>query len=191
MSGINLPIFMVPDKDPNGPWDPGTLRLTAPGAVAETMDFAIVERSERVRRAGSLCGGEQVCTNRAMYGAPEGIALVQWETDRGFQSSGIKPAIMVVGTVAPQELIQAIKKLRRDTEAITRRVSKTGQDDLLKCASCGIQSMARGGDNQGWKGIQMRPNENNLAWFCTKAPCVEARDKAVIKATENWTYPEV
>lgn len=68
-------------------------------------------------------------------------------------------------------------------------VEKTSNDATVSCCSCGLTTMTKG-DMAGWQGVQPSPDVAELRWYCTKTPCVEARDRAIEAAKLTWGYTQ-
>lgn len=61
----------------------------------------------------------------------------------------------------------------------------------IECRACGLQVMARGGDLEGWKAVQLSPEVAELAWFCMKPPCQQGYRAALSKAQVTWAGGEL
>lgn len=63
-------------------------------------------------------------------------------------------------------------------------------DDLMCCSSCGLTMMAKASE-PGWKGAELVPGEP-LYWYCSKAVCQDAYDKAIAdwQAAQGYTKPD-
>jgi len=60
-------------------------------------------------------------------------------------------------------------------------------DIILTCASCHLQTMAKGGDMTGWRAIQLDPEDNCLLWYCGKEACQGAYGGAHAEALRRWS----
>jgi hypothetical protein len=71
------------------------------------------------------------------------------------------------------------------------RSTRPPQTTTMRCGSCGLNVLLRGGDHQGWKGLQKSPNVAEMDWFCPKELCREAFNAALVEAKRAWGVVEV
>jgi len=56
----------------------------------------------------------------------------------------------------------------------------------VRCVSCGLQVIGRGGDLEGWRAVQKLPDVPELTWYCLKDPCQAAYRVALGQAQAAW-----
>lgn len=61
----------------------------------------------------------------------------------------------------------------------------------IECRACGLQVMARGGDLEGWRAVQLSPDVAELVWFCMKPPCQAGYRAALSEAQLTWAGGEL
>lgn len=172
--------------------EPATLTLDTASSRSETLSFEVHSTrgrgaclmrgevwSER-RVTGSIMMGQ---TMEALSACPPGHDVVQLVMDGPSVS---EKRTVHVFTVVADEILRGARDLRR-TKPQTP-TTKTADDEVWKCSSCGMRTMSRGSDNPGWKGVQMTPTKPEYTYFCGKPACAKARDEAIEVAKVNWGY---
>ena len=67
------------------------------------------------------------------------------------------------------------------------RSKRPAQTVTIRCGSCGLEVLLRGGDHAGWKGVQKQPNDaDSFVWYCPNESCREAFHTAVGEARVAW-----
>jgi hypothetical protein len=64
--------------------------------------------------------------------------------------------------------------------------SRRPTDETIKCHACGLAVMLKGGEQDGWKAVQMDPAQAELRWYCMKPICQYAYATAVQEAQMTW-----
>ena len=60
----------------------------------------------------------------------------------------------------------------------------------IRCQSCGLEVLGRGGDLEGWKAVQPSPDTPCFYWYCMKPICQQTYAMEVAKAQVAWGYVE-
>jgi len=188
--------FSISNLCPDGSWEPSTLLIDSASARNETLSFRVTS----TRGKGSLLyQGEFYKVSRRtepIPSGPNGYERLTFDLDPPApvtngavqQYPGTVRTIYVCATVVADEILQAAKTMLR--EKPKRPVTKTAADEIRECVSCHAKIMARGSDNSGWTGIQMKPEETKVDWYCINTPCMKARDVAISEAKTNWGYED-
>jgi len=61
----------------------------------------------------------------------------------------------------------------------------------IKCHTCGLQVIGRGGDSAGWRAVQVDPDVAELRWFCMKEICQQFYRASFQEAQILWAKGEV
>lgn len=180
--------FSIMSLDGRGGWEPSTLIVDSTSGRPETLAFSVTS----TRGRGSLLFKGVVWAERRdpamlIVGASRlhGYEIVRFEMDEPHPGAR---QIYGFATVVADEILRGMKDMRRTKPVVP--VSKHTKDEFWTCVACGIKTMSRGSDNTGWKGVQMRPADAVLVYFCAKSACRGEFDKAVETAKVNWGYED-
>lgn len=164
----------------SGGWVPGTLVLDTDSSRADTLKATV----HGTRGEGEVLFRADSFAERAGgIGAlppPRGYQLASFVIDH------LTGRTYEVASVVVEEIVQGARHLRRGKPKTP--VPKGANDEIRTCVACGMRVMFRGGEHNGWKGIQMHPDVLTYDYYCIKPACVEKRDEAIERAKVNWGY---
>lgn len=158
-------------------WVPATLILDTDSSRGDTLKVTVhgTRGQGEILFRGESFAEANAEIERSKYNPPKGYTMVQLRLERD--------VYMVASIMAP-EILQGARQLRRGRPRTP--ISRFANDEIHQCVACGWRVMSRGSDHEGWKGIQMRPEDLDHDYYCTKPACIDRRDEAIEQAKINW-----